>query len=291
MSTVAPAMELRGSSNHRIMPAPPFSGNYLAHRFDSNTATSHVRLKENSPRSITREVLGEFIALISGDTCRIPVVSKSVILESAIPKTFSLGGDLEFFLECIKKNARRDLIVYAFDAVKAIYVLSRGMYKSGMTSVALVQGETQGGGFELALANHLIIAERGVRFGFPESLFGAYPGMGALTLLGKRIGLPHANEIVASARQWTSEELFDLGVVDALAAPGNGGAIANRYLSSISEAERERLGARFEDLSIVELRRDVGEWVDRMLSIQPRNIRTIEYLLRAQQRSIHPTSD
>jgi molybdopterin-guanine dinucleotide biosynthesis protein A len=43
-----------------------------------------------------------------------------------------------------------------------------------------VQGDALGGGFESLLSFDIIIAEKGTKFGFPEQLFGLFPGMGAL---------------------------------------------------------------------------------------------------------------
>jgi len=38
-------------------------------------------------------------------------------------------------------------------------------------TISLVQGDALGGGFEFALSSNLIVAERGVRMGFPEIIF------------------------------------------------------------------------------------------------------------------------
>src|SRR3546814_13167359 len=59
--------------------------------------------------------------------------------------------------------------------------------------VALVDGDALGGGFELALACQTIVAESGVQMGFPEVLFGLFPGMGAYSLLSQR-GSPKVAE-------------------------------------------------------------------------------------------------
>ena len=54
-------------------------------------------------------------------------------------------------------------------------------------TIALVQGDALGGGMELALSCHTIVAEEGVGMGLPEVLFGLFPGMGAYSFLCKRV--------------------------------------------------------------------------------------------------------
>jgi DSF synthase len=48
-----------------------------------------------------------------------------------------------------------------------------------VTTIALVQGDALGGGFETALSSNVLIAERSAKLGFPEILFNLFPGMGA----------------------------------------------------------------------------------------------------------------
>ena len=66
------------------------------------------------------------------------------------------------------------------------------------------------------------IAEEGATFSFPEVLFNMFPGMGALSLLGRRIGLKKAEDIIMSGKVFTAREMFELGVVDEVAADGAG---------------------------------------------------------------------
>ena len=50
-------------------------------------------------------------------------------------------------------------------------------------TVALIQGDAIGGGFEAMLTNDVVIAERTAKFGLPEILFNLFPGMGAHSFL------------------------------------------------------------------------------------------------------------
>jgi Enoyl-CoA hydratase/isomerase len=106
-----------------------------------------------------------------------------VVLASAMPGVFNLGGDLDLFRSLIDKRDRPGLSMYGRACVD---VLHRNYIAHGLpaTTISLVQGECLGGGFEAALSSDVIIAERSARFGFPEILFNLFPGMGAPSSIG-----------------------------------------------------------------------------------------------------------
>src|SRR4029077_4580141 len=106
---------------------------------------------------------------------------------------FNLGGDLALFVQLIKSQDRAALAQYAKLCVDNLYPRVCN-YNSPMTTISLVQGEALGGGFEIALSSNVIIAERRARMGMPEILFNLFPGMGAYSLLGRRVGMKRAEE-------------------------------------------------------------------------------------------------
>lgn len=289
MSTAASLIEPINSPARQISIVRNEMGGSLNFNYDQVRAAATIRIRRSATRSITRELLTEFNELVSDLGGQLRTDANFLIVRSDLPKTFCLGGDLQFFKNCLHENSRQTLTKYAFDAVKAIYSLSGGAFDQGTTSVALVQGEAQGGGFELALANHVIVAERGVKFGFPEGLFGAFPGMGAKRLLELRCQRHIAAEIVASSRQWSSEELFELGIVDILAEKGEGDRALQSFMYSATENALTECRSRFKGISLIELRRDVVSWINRMLELKPRDLRALDFILRAQHRA--PSAD
>jgi hypothetical protein len=60
----------------------------------------------------------------------------------------------------------------------------------------------------------------GVLVRFPENLFGLFPGMGAYSLLARRLGAAMAEEMILSARTYTADEMKDAGLVHIVAEPG-----------------------------------------------------------------------
>ena len=206
------------------------------------------------------------------------------VLASERPEVFSLGGDLSFFRDCITQGDRDRLTQYAYSAVEAIWASLTGSGYRDLCSISLVQGEAQGGGFEAAIAAHVVIAEEGTSFGFPECLFGLFPGMGAYHLLAARVSSKLAKKIIGSAKRYSANELFDIGVVDILAAKGKGHQATLDFIESSTAESTEYLRNRFHSITKFELYSDVETWVDQAMRLGEKHLRTIGYILQAQTR-------
>jgi DSF synthase len=220
----------------------------------------------------------------NGEECRI----ENAVFGSRVPGVFNLGGDLEMFVQAILRKDRATLTHYGHACVDNMYRRMVG-YNAQVVTYSLVQGKAFGGGFECALASEVLVAEEGASFSFPEVLFNMFPGMGALSLLGRRVGLKKAEEIIMSGKVFTALEMFDLGVVDELAADG-AGLEATRYLiksrqrrrnsyRAMSQAKRE-----FQPVNHSEMRAVVEIWVDAALNLESRDLRMMARLARAQDK-------
>jgi DSF synthase len=210
------------------------------------------------------------------------------VMASGCADVFCLGGDLAHFLALIASQDRAGLYRYAKHCVDTVY-MSATAYGLPFTTIALVQGQALGGGFEAALANTVVIAEERSTFGFPETLFGLFPGMGALSLLCRRVSPGIAKRIIASGHLYSARELYDLGVVDVLARDGEGERAVRDYIAGRRSRETgfyalDRAAARINPISYDELLEVVRIWVDTALDLSPRNRRLMGYLLEAQRR-------
>ena len=74
--------------------------------------------------------------------------------------------------------------------------------------------------------------------GLPEILFNLFPGMGAYSLLARRIGLRAAEELILSGKVLPAAKLHEMGIVDVLAKDGEGEAAVTRV-----DHEERRAGA------------------------------------------------
>ena len=206
------------------------------------------------------------------------------IICSDNPRFFSLGGDLGLFIRCVEERDEQTLSEYAILAVRAIWANASGLGARQITTIALVAGEAQGGGFEVALSCDLLVAEEGSHFGFPETLFGMFPGMGGEMLLRARLDDDLARRLVGSANRYPAEMLFEMGVVDHLVPKGQGGSLVQKLvLNEDRRAMFERRQSRLRTIRYCELVSTVGTWVDQALSLSPRQLRAMKYLSAAQQ--------
>ncbi len=214
---------------------------------------------------------------------------KYQVLCSELDGVFNLGGDLEYFISLIRSGNRDALLGYATACIDILYQTATS-YGIPFTTIALVQGETLGGGFEAALSANVLIAERGARFGFPETIFGMFPGMGAFNFLARRIAPALARRIIASGRVYKAEELYEMGVVDILAADGQGRQAVSDYIQHQRHRSNgfqalDQVFDRFNPLTYEELQASIEIWVDTAMQLSGKNIRLMEYLVRAQQKN------
>lgn len=206
------------------------------------------------------------------------------VLASADPKVFCLGGDLQLFLDCIARQDEEALLEYGLLAAHCVWRNTAGFGPRRLGSIALVEGEAQGGGFEVALSCHWLVATRDSYFGFPESLFGVRPGMGARALLAARVGDSLAEKMVSSANRYSAKFLHDIGVVDVLVDAGQGQTAAKDIMTGhYRSIPPLGLDARRE-LTFQSLVTEVEKWVTSVMQIGPRHQRSMRYLLDAQRR-------
>jgi DSF synthase len=217
-----------------------------------------------------------------------PLPIRYVVTASRIPTIFNLGGDLLTFVGFIRRHDLDGLRRYAHACIAVQYPRGTNMGLP-LVSIALVQGDALGGGFEAALAGDIIIAERRAKFGFPEVLFGLFPGMGAYSFLARRIGPMKAEEMIMSGRLYEAAELADLGIVDVMVEDGMG---EQAVLDFIKKEERRTLARR----ALYQIRRRVNPvsesellditnlWADTAARLPEVQLKIMERLARAQER-------
>jgi DSF synthase len=212
------------------------------------------------------------------------------VVASQHPGVFNFGGDLELLALSIAKRDREALRRYATACIDVVYA-NYINYDLPIVTIALVQGDALGGGFEAVLSCDVVIAEKGVKFGFPEVLFNLFPGMGAFSLLSRKVGGAKAQHVISEGRLFTAEDLFEMGLVQVLAEPGEGEKATQNFVRR--EARRHNAAvamqkaARFANLlEYRELERIVGLWVDTALALSRTDLRKMALLASAQDRRL-----
>ncbi len=210
------------------------------------------------------------------------------VANSTLPGVFNLGGDLAQFIELIRKGDHAGLMQYGKACIDVLYPFSTG-FDLPFTTISLVEGEALGGGFETALASKVLIAEEQATFGFPETMFGLFPGMGAFSFLARKLNPSLAKRIIASGKIYSAAELYEMGIVDRLVPNGEGTQAVYDFIKhqrsrSVGMHSLDRVMAEFNPVSYDELMNIVGIWVDTAMQLSEKNIRVMEYLVRAQRR-------
>jgi DSF synthase len=211
-----------------------------------------------------------------------------LVWRSAARGAWSMGGDLATFTRLIRSRDEASLRAYAHAAVEILYV-NYCAYELPITTVALIQGDAIGGGFETMLTNDLVIAERGSKFGLPEILFGLFPGMGAYSFLRRKVGERMARTLIEDGKSRSADEMYELGLVDIVCERGEGEATMLRYA--------DERGSRFEtSLALARMRRRsdpvtrqeladiVDLWADLALKLGEPELRRMDALARHQER-------
>ncbi|MGO9785422.1 MAG: crotonase/enoyl-CoA hydratase family protein [Stellaceae bacterium] len=213
-----------------------------------------------------------------------------MVLGSRAKGIWNLGGDLELFASLIRNRDRAALRRYAHSCCEVGFTNATGLgFDLPVISVALIQGDALGGGFEAALSSNLIVAERSAKFGLPEILFNLFPGMGAYSFLTRRIAPGIAERIIMGGEIYTAEQLHALGVIDVLAP--NGQALQTFY-DFIGRRERRYAAQRamyrarrlVNPVTFEEMTRIADLWVEAAFKLEDGDLKRMERLVTAQER-------
>lgn len=99
------------------------------------------------------------------------------------------------------------------------HALLRQIAETPAPTIAAIRGQCLGGGFELALACDLIIAEETAQLGCPEIKLAVFPPA-ACVLLPLRVGSSRAAELVLTGASWSGSQAAAAGLVNRAVAAG-----------------------------------------------------------------------
>ncbi len=202
------------------------------------------------------------------------------VLYSEHPRIFSLGGDLRAFVDAARKRNASWMNAYAWNCMKLLVAAQ----SSRRLNVALVQGQALGGGWECILANDYVIAEKRARFGFPERTFNTFPGMGAISLLTRKVGRAAAVEITCRGKVYTAEELHAMGLVDVLVEDGEGWtAVDDLQRMSQCELSVRKAQKLIDPIPEREVSCILQSWIARVLTLGEGDLGLMERMASSQE--------
>jgi DSF synthase len=282
---------LRRSEDRLAIPDRLFALNELDVHYDSDQRALWTFMRPKARPSFTPHMLAEFElwqSLIAQGFGPGQTRLDFLILGSRSPGVFCFGGDLQLFAELIRSKDRGGLVNYGNRCVE---ILDRNLRALDLPllTIGLVQGQALGGGFEALLSFDFIIAERGSTFGLPETMFCLFPGMGAHPLLSRKLGTAMAERLILSDDSYSAESMYELGIVHALAEPGEGVAAVREFMSKSARRHAGIVAARkamrvsspvpmAEFYSIVEI------WADAAMQLSEKDLKLMLRLVSAQNR-------
>ena len=130
-------------------------------------------------------------------------------------KAFVAGADVRFFVKAIEAGRIADIT--AFTRRAQVFYAKIAACPKPVTAV--VHGLALGGGAELALTAHRIVATHKGSLGFPETGIGIYPALGGTFRTTRRVGAELARYLLLTGRIVPAQDAFDMGLVDVLVHP------------------------------------------------------------------------
>jgi len=136
---------------------------------------------------------------------------KAAIITGAGNKAFVAGADISEFMQ---KDAAAGEALAQYGQT-----LFSKIENCPKPIIAAVNGFALGGGCELAMACHFIIASSNAKFGQPEINLGIIPGYGGTQRLTRLINKNRATELILTGRMVDANEALQLGIANHMYAP------------------------------------------------------------------------
>ena len=186
--------------------------------------------------------------------------ASALIICSALPQGFSAGADLRELYEKGRQIPMEQRIAGVRQFLERIHRVLNIIDASPLTTIAAVHGVCFGGGFELALACDLIVADRMARFCFPELRLGLIPGFGGIPRLKRDLGNAVVRDLLLTGRSFNVQKAHAVGLVSQIAAEGEVLRVARATAAQAGKFDRHaRVTAKqfIKPVPYNELRREI----------------------------------
>jgi DSF synthase len=202
---------------------------------------------------------------------------------------FTLGGDLDFYLDCLAKNDRAALAEYARLSTEGAIWNTRGL-NGLVVTLSTIHAKAIGGGIDAPRSCNVMIAEEQASFVYPEIKFNHFP-ITAVAILSRRMGPRAAEKLLMSGEEMSAEAFMEAGGLEAVVPTGTGEAWIRKYCAdslpihaaktALFTAFNRRAGDLREELS------HLGQiWADCMLRLSPSAISKLQRIAQTQDRML-----
>jgi enoyl-CoA hydratase/carnithine racemase len=189
----------------------------------------------------------------------------AVLIYSDLKCGFCAGADLRELYERSQAMAKADAAKGVREFLERIHHTLNAIDASPLTTIAAVNGVVFGGGFELALACDLIVADKTARFAFPELRLGLIPGFGGIPRLKRDIGNAVVRDLLLTGRSFNATKAQQIGLVSQVVAEGEVLRAARATAAQIAKFDRGTSAAAKQFIKPIpreELQREIDIFCD-----------------------------
>lgn len=196
---------------------------------------------------------------------RAELSAHAVIIYSDLKCGFSAGADLRELYDRSQAMDKSEAAKGVREFLERIHHVLNVIDALPLTTIAAVHGVVFGGGFELALACDLIIADKTARFAFPELRLGLIPGFGGIPRLKRDIGNAVVRDLLLTGRSFNATKAQQIGLASQVVAEGEALRAARATGAQIAKFDQEtsKVAKRFiKPIPHEELRREIDIFCD-----------------------------
>jgi enoyl-CoA hydratase/3-hydroxyacyl-CoA dehydrogenase len=184
----------------------PFRFELVRSEVSAGIATLTIN-RPDAMNAINEDVIAQLDAAFAAAS-KDPAVKGIVIAGSG--KAFIAGADIRYFVRHIQAGTIGTIAAFT----RRAQALLRSFETCDKPVIARLHGLALGGGVELALACHAIVATPKASLAFPETGIGIYPGLGGTQRTPARVGTGLAKWLVLSGQTVGAEEALAIGLID-----------------------------------------------------------------------------
>ncbi|HEY0704924.1 MAG TPA: enoyl-CoA hydratase/isomerase family protein [Candidatus Acidoferrales bacterium] len=162
----------------------------------------------------------------------------ALIISSARKEGFCAGADLRELYRESQPLPAGERAGRLRDFLERIHRVMNAIDTAPLTTIAAVEGIAFGGGFEIALACDLIIADKTARFCFPELRLGLIPGFGGIPRLKRDLGNAVVRDLLLTGRSINSTKAQTVGLVSQVVSEGDALRIARSTAAQLKKFDR-----------------------------------------------------
>jgi enoyl-CoA hydratase/carnithine racemase len=200
--------------------------------------------------------LEQFVAAFSA----LQTETAACIIHSSRKHGFSAGADLRELFRAAEPLSQKERMAGVRQFLERIHAVLNAIDTAPFVTIAAVHGVCFGGGFELALACDIIVADKMARFAFPELRLGLIPGFGGIPRLKRDLGNAFVRDLLLTGRSVNAARAHTIGLVAQLAAEGETLRVARSTAAQITKFDPATRAAAKQFIKPIpreELRREI----------------------------------